>query len=327
MAGRGKSFGNVTSSPSLCHPLYRSDRALPENGPLFGRQAAFWHETRSFSTQARPCPQENPRSALSDTAQSALPRARTRFGGQKTRVCPHGASPPPTVLAEWQAQAARNRRIRKSPPTAVELSEKQPGLLQTTPFKSRHEEGAKLPNSTISCHNGRASPLTKIDVNLRSPNIEPNFPRPEASGGAPSNGRGFPKRQRNLARQVGPTYVSIYYRQQGYAFFGRLAPRILHHPPSPRPVIDALTVARRAQKRAARTSSRKAQKTRLTFDDDCVKDGALPWRLWQDGALHSHMRGHTTAHCTPESRTAHARAIRRHHGLSFEVRRQDGRHV
>ena len=191
MIGRSKPFGNVTSSPSLCHPLYRSDRALPENGPLFGRQAAFWHETRSFSTQARPCPQENPRSALSDTAQSALPRARTRFGGQKTRICPHGASPPPTVLAEWQAQAARNRRIRKSPPTAVELSEKQPGLLQTTPFKSRHEEGAKLPNSTISCHNGRASPLTKIDVNLRSPNIEPNFPRPEASGGAPVQRAGF----------------------------------------------------------------------------------------------------------------------------------------
>ena len=149
----------MTSSPSLCHPLYRSDRTLPENGPLFGRQAAFWHETRSFSTQAR--------------------------------LCPHGASPPQTVLAEWQAQAARNRRIRKSPPTAVELSEKQPGLLQTTPFKSRHEEGAKLPNSTISCHNGRASPLTKIDVNLRSPNIEPNFPRPEASGGAPVQRAGF----------------------------------------------------------------------------------------------------------------------------------------
>ena len=68
-------------------------------------------------------------------------------------------------------------------------------------------------------------------------------------------------------------------------------------------------------------------KPQTTFDDDCVKDGALPWRLWQDGALHSHMRGHTTAHCAPESRTAHARAIRRHHGLSFEVRRQDGRHV
>ena len=159
MAGRGKSFGNVTSSPSLCHPLYRSDRALPENGPLFGRQAAFWHETRSFSTQAR--------------------------------LCPHGTPPPPTVLAEWQAQAARNRRIRKSPPTAVELSEKRPGLLQTAPFKSRHEERAKLPNSAISRHNGRASPLTKIDVNLRSPNIEPNFPRPEASGGAPVQRAGF----------------------------------------------------------------------------------------------------------------------------------------
>ena len=48
-----------------------------------GHETAFWHEIRPVSAQGSPCPQENPRSALLNSARSALPRAKTRFGGQK----------------------------------------------------------------------------------------------------------------------------------------------------------------------------------------------------------------------------------------------------